>query len=285
MTICYVYKIIFADGCWYWGVSKFKGKPPHLDGYYGSPVTHRDKWKEPHSKIVMKEFCSFEEGKVYEVLCIKPDFNNPRCLNENVGGAFSIETASKGGRAAARKFRGLPRTQEVKNKISNALKGRVFSDDHIQKLKSASRPAIKSESIAKRVASRSGYRHSDETKSKIGSANSGRPKTSEEKLKIAESIKGFVWYNNGIESIQSRQHPGEGWFKGRILDWHSPRTSGMSCYHKNGKNRMFYEDPGDGWVKGSLRSKGKRYYNNGSEHVLAFESPGEGWVLGRLKKS
>ena len=59
----------------------------------------------------------------------------------------------------------------------------------------------------------------------------------------------------------------------------------MKWYNKDGQNKMFKEDPGEGWILGKLTESGKKYYNNGTDHVLAFESPGEGWVLGRLKKS
>jgi len=280
----YGYKIIFADGCWYWGTSKYRGAPPEKDGYYGSPVTHKNKWSLPHAKIVVKIFYAEDQRLDYETNCILPDLGNPRCLNEHAGRAFSKETCIKGGRASAEKSRGVLRSSEVKEKISKALKGKKLTPEHVQKLKKAKRPPISAETISKRVASRKGYKHSEETRRKIGEGNKNKVRTQDEKEKIAGSVKGFKWYNNGEKNVQARIHPGEGWSEGRILDWAKPSNLGMRWYHKDGQLRMFKEDPGDGWTLGRPRAGGKRYYNNGTDHVLTQECPGEGWVLGRLSK-
>lgn len=282
----YGYKILFSDGCWYWGTSEYKGSPPEADGYYGSPVTHKEKWKEPHSKIVLKLFTDRDQRLEYETLCIVPDLNNSKCLNEHASKGFSKDSCRKGGRTSAEKTRGVPRPAEVRNKISEAKTGRKLSPEHVQRLKDADRPPIKPESIVKRVESRKGYGHAERTKQKIGRGNKGKIRTQEQKSQLSEKIKGYSWYNNGQVSIQSRVHPGEGWVKGRLTSWDSPRNSGMKWYHKNAEQKMFSEDPGEGWIPGMLpKSKGKSYYNNGFEHVLAFNSPGEDWVPGRLKRS
>ena len=280
----YVYKILFADGCWYWGTSQYKGLPPEQDNYYGSPVTHKTKWEEPHCKIVVKLF--YEEGSRldYEEMCILPDLGNPKCLNEHAARAFSKEVCKYGGRKAAEKSRGVPRSKEVKDKISQKLRGRTLSPEHVQKLKNAERPPISLEDIAKGVESRRGYRHSKDTIQKISNSQKGKEVTPETRNKISLSVQGYKWYNNGNNNIQSRSHPGEGWIEGRILNWETPRNKGMHWYHKGSEQRMFKEDPGNGWVKGIIRPKGKKYYNNGTEHVLAYECPGEGWILGRLKR-
>ena len=273
----YVYKIIFADGCWYWGTSQYKGHSPECDGYYGSPVTHRYKWKQPFTKIVIKTFDSEEKRLSFETSCIRPDLNNPKCLNEHAGPCFSREIHEKS--------KGVPRPKGVKEKISQALRGKTLSPEHIQKLRDAERPPRTQDSINKGVESRRGYRHSAETIEKIRESNTGKRHTDSSKAKIAQSVSGFKWFNNGVQSIQSHSHPGEGWIEGRLLEWETPRNRGMKWYHKDGRNKMFKEDPGEGWKVGRLCSKGKKYYNNGTDHVLAHECPGEGWVLGRLKKS
>lgn len=130
----------------------------------------------------------------------------------------------------------------------------------------------------------SGYKMPKSVRKRIGESNKGKVRSNKTRDQISSSVKGFEWYNNGLESIQARSHPGDGWEKGRILGWETPRSKGMKWYHKNGKRKMFKEDPGDGWEKGMPKPKGKKYYNNGSEHVLAYECPGEGWIPGRLKK-
>lgn len=280
----YGYKIIFSDGCWYWGTSSYKGEAPEKDGYYGSPVTHKTKWGEPHSKIVLKVFYEEQARLDYEEMCILPDLNNPKCLNEHASRSFSRKICKIGGIASAEKSRGVPRTPEVKEKISKKNKGRKFTPEHIQKLKEAERPAITPEATAKRVESRRGYRHSEETKQKIGESNRRKERPQELRQRIAASVAGYSWYNNGTENIQSRFHPGEGWAMGRLMEWETPRTKGMKWYHREGVRKMFREHPGDGWEKGNPRPKGKRYYNNGTDHVLAYESPGLGWVPGRLSR-
>ena len=101
----YGYKIIFEDGCWYWGTSQYKGAPPEKDGYYGSPKTNKHKWREPHSKIVLKLFYDEESRVEYERMCILPDLNDPRCLNEHAWPCIS--------RAVHERSKGVPRTPEV----------------------------------------------------------------------------------------------------------------------------------------------------------------------------
>jgi len=130
----------------------------------------------------------------------------------------------------------------------------------------------------------SGRKLSEETKQKMSASALGIRCPEEAKKKISEAVSGFKWYHNGEQSIQAREHPGEGWVEGRIISWELPRNTGMKWYHKDGVRKMFTEDPGDGWELGMPKPKGKRYYNNGSEHVLAYEPPAEYWVPGRLRK-
>ena len=126
---------------------------------------------------------------------------------------------------------------------------------------------------------------SEETKKKMSESALGIPVTLKTRKRISESVSGFKWYNNGTESVQSFEHPGEGWTEGRLCTWASPTNLGMKWYHRGGIRKMFKEPPGDGWVLGMPTPKGKKYYNNGTEHVLAYEPPDKSWTLGRLRKS
>jgi hypothetical protein len=95
----YTYKITFEEiPNWYWGAHKEKkyGEP-----YLGSPTTHAWRWGfyTPYMEI-LELFPYTDEGwddacRV-EKRCIKPDLNNPLCLNENAGGYMSLE-ALRGG--------------------------------------------------------------------------------------------------------------------------------------------------------------------------------------------
>jgi hypothetical protein len=96
----YTYKVTFEEiPDWYWGVHKEKkyGEP-----YLGSPDTHAWKWEFytpylqiceifPYTDEGWNEACKIEKR------CIKPDLNNPLCLNENVGGHVSLEIRKKNG--------------------------------------------------------------------------------------------------------------------------------------------------------------------------------------------
>lgn len=81
---------------------------------------------------------------------------------------------------------------------------------------------------------RIGFTHSTETKYKIGSRTRGKTLSEEHKQKIRKSHlgikpseetrklmsknrKGRNWYTNGKTNTQSKQPPGEGWYRGRTL--------------------------------------------------------------------
>ena len=60
MTYFYTYKINFVDGFYYFGSRKTEVKPKD-DIYWGSPKTHKDKWKTTmFSKTILNVF---ENGK------------------------------------------------------------------------------------------------------------------------------------------------------------------------------------------------------------------------------
>jgi hypothetical protein len=95
----YTYKITFKGAdFFYYGVHK---EQKYGEEYWGSPVTHKDVWNcyEPHKEI-LSTFASWEEAKKAEYDLISPVLDCPLCLNENAGGAYSLEAAAKGGKIA-----------------------------------------------------------------------------------------------------------------------------------------------------------------------------------------
>jgi hypothetical protein len=99
----YTYKVTFEEiPDWYWGVHKER---KYGESYLGSPVSHAWKWDfyTPFLEI-LELFPYTEEGWAeacgVEKRCIRPDLNNPLCLNENVGGSMSLEMLKKGSRKA-----------------------------------------------------------------------------------------------------------------------------------------------------------------------------------------
>lgn len=95
----YLYKITFEEiPDWYWGVHK----EDHPGEYYmGSPYTHAWKWEfyTPKKQILQYfEYSAegYRQAKLIEDRLIRPDLNNPLCLNENVGGQYSLAAAALG---------------------------------------------------------------------------------------------------------------------------------------------------------------------------------------------
>ena len=66
---------------------------------------------------------------------------------------------------------------------------------------------------------------SEETRRKISESHKGKVLSEEHKRKIGEARKiagtkppgtnGMKWWNNGVKSIMSKTHPGEGWVRGK----------------------------------------------------------------------
>lgn len=126
----YVYKITFVDQpYWYWGSHKER----EFDEFYmGSPKTNKEYWDlyEP-VKEILEVFEYSEEGykkaRKRENELIKPDFNNPLCLNESCGGAFSTKAISE----SARKRRQDPDyKRRVSETVSEVMKARWQDPDY-----------------------------------------------------------------------------------------------------------------------------------------------------------
>lgn len=142
----YVYKITFEETPdWYWGVHK---ELRFGEFYMGSPVTNAWKWViyTPQKQIVqLFEYSAkgFREAKNLEDRLILPDLNNPLCLNEALGGAYSLESCSQGGKRASEILHSL-KTEDGKSvqAVSGGkASGRVWTEAKIasskQNLKNA----------------------------------------------------------------------------------------------------------------------------------------------------
>lgn len=58
--------------------------------YWGSPSTHKDKWKYfEFEKQILEFFDDWEEAHRTEERLIKPDLSNPLCLNMSCSGSLS----------------------------------------------------------------------------------------------------------------------------------------------------------------------------------------------------
>lgn len=97
----YTYKITFeGTPYWYWGVHKEK---EFDEVYWGSPVTNKWYW-EVYSpeKQILEIFPYSDEGwdaaQLIEQRLIRPDLNNPFCLNERCGVRSSMRVNRENGR-------------------------------------------------------------------------------------------------------------------------------------------------------------------------------------------
>jgi hypothetical protein len=94
----YTYKITFEGApFWYWGVHK---EERYGECYFGSPKTRKWVWDFYEPEIQILEFFPYtdegwEEACEVEKRLIRPDLNDPNCLNENAAGYFSLEVIKK----------------------------------------------------------------------------------------------------------------------------------------------------------------------------------------------
>jgi hypothetical protein len=123
----YTYTIHFVDGYYYHGYHKHEGVDPLTDGYFGSPVTHREKWLTTmHWKEITGLHETIEKVTFAEQEAIRPVYNtDPYCLNANCNGIPTREQAVKGAKKAGKKAG--QRAKENKTNVcdpANQEKGR-----------------------------------------------------------------------------------------------------------------------------------------------------------------
>jgi len=115
---CYTYKINFVDGYYYIGKRILKDIDSLTDGYYGTPITHKEKWNTTmYYKEIIREYDDWIECSKDEIELIKPVLNEEFCLNMNCGGYCSMEILKENGRRV-----GTIQPLEVKK--SNGCKSR-----------------------------------------------------------------------------------------------------------------------------------------------------------------
>jgi hypothetical protein len=237
----YTYKITFEEiPHWYWGVHKEK---KFGETYWGTPHTHKWMWEFYTPKIQILEFFPYTdegwlEANLVEDQIIRPDLNNPLCLNEGCGGRVSREALQRGGY----KMKGVPKTQEHKDKIGRGNKGKKRSPEYCEAL---------------------------------SERNKGRILTEEQKIKQSESIKRFFnenpevraritekakerkWFHNPLtgETRHSTETPGGGWEPGRPISY-----LGAPWWTNGKENRRSFECPGPDWVRGVNNHPSKRRF-------------------------
>lgn len=104
----YTFRVLFADGFYYYARRTSRSRlSPECDGYYGTPITHKDKWNTTvHCKDEIVEYATFEEMALAEISLIRPCLNDPMCLNECCGGLLSLDKITQIGKDNVRLKRG-----------------------------------------------------------------------------------------------------------------------------------------------------------------------------------
>ena len=90
-------------------------------------------------------------------------------------------------------------SEETRNKMSEAQKGKQLSEDTRKKIAEA----------------RKGKHRSAETRKKMSEAQNGKQLSEDTRKKMSEAHKGNHWYNNGVTSILAKTCP-EGFVPGRL---------------------------------------------------------------------
>jgi hypothetical protein len=132
----YTYKITFEEvPYYYYGVKKEKY---FNEEYWGSPKTNKWCWELYTPKKQILELFDFtdegyDEAQEIEKRLIIPVLNDKWCLNENVGGVFSIKCCSEAGKKSGEKTKELrlgihSLTQE--QILQNATKGGKISKEN-----------------------------------------------------------------------------------------------------------------------------------------------------------
>ena len=135
--------------------------------------------------------------------------------------------------------KGKPKTEDVKNKISETLKGKLageknpmygkhHSEATREKISKAEKGKYVSEETRRKLSEASkgnknmlGKKHSEETKKKIGEKSKGRYPSAETRKKLSAAKKGNTntkgkhWYNNGEVSKMAYECP-EGFVPGML---------------------------------------------------------------------
>ena len=144
---------------------------------------------------------------------------------------------------------------ETRKMMSEAHKGKIFSESHKKKISEALK----------------GKHHSDETRQKLSEANKGKHHSEETRKKISESIK-------GEKNPMYGKHRSADTCK-KIAEANKGKHHSAKARKKMSESRIGKHYPKLSDVKKGLHL---HWYNNGVKSILAKTCP-EGFVKGRIK--
>lgn len=237
----YTYKITFEEiPHWYWGVHKEK---KFRELYLGSPVTHRWMWDFYTPKVQILEFFpnteeGWKEANLVEDRLIKPDLNNPLCLNEGCGARVSRAAAQRGGQ----KMKGRPKSEEHKQKIGKGNKGKKRSPEYCEGLSARNKGRVLTPGQKKKQ-SESLLRFFEENP--------------EVRQQIANKAKERKWFHNPStgETRHCKEPPTIEWVEGRPIDY-----LGAPWWTNGVTNKRSFTSPGSEWRRGMANDPKRRKF-------------------------
>lgn len=231
--------------------------------YYGSGKLIRRAIKKYGKEAFVKEV--IEELEDPKLLQDREKYWIKEYNSQDLRLGYNISPGGDGGDTLSNN----PDKKDIISRISNTLKGRVFSEEHKDKLKANHNS--KNPEVAKKISQKlKGRVRSEEHKEKIKQANLGKKRSKESVEKNRAAMRNSKWVYDPVTGEQKRIPESEsnpnGWLPGRNLEFRRQKSESQK-----GIGYKYYRN-----IEGT---KQKRVKNN--------QEPPKGWVEGRAfpKKS
>jgi hypothetical protein len=245
----YTYAYLREDRTPYY-IGKGEGRRAYLQ------LNHKVKIPPKDRILILKDKLLEEESFIHEKYMIavfgRKDLGTGILHNRTDGGSGGIT--------------GLKHTEETKNKMR-----RPNTKEHNEKV---------SESIKRK------WENGEYDREKYRNMNLGKKQSEETKNKKSKSLKKYYENNKRImkeESIEKIKFTlREKYRTGELQN----KCKGTKWWNNGKETRQCKECPGEGWKLGMLRrsSKGFNWWNNGKINKKSLECPGKEWKPGMLKR-
>lgn len=211
----YIYRITnLINGKTYIGQHRYKDLN---DSYMGSGKHLRAAQAKYGIENFKKEILVFNISKKEHIDLLEKTFIAAEREKVGAENCYNISDGGQGGSGTRGKH--WKHSEETRQKISDALKGRHLSEEAKKKLSEAHRGKKLSEEHRRKIRENSkgmkGKHHSEESKRRLSEANKGKKLSEETIRKRSESFKGNCWFNNGKVCIRVKECP-EGFVPGRL---------------------------------------------------------------------
>lgn len=199
----YFYKITnLISGKYYYGIHSTDNLE---DGYMGSSKYLKEDikvlGKENFKKDIIIDYSTRKEASDYEVTILTKEVLQDQ-LSYNLS-------------AAGMNWKIYYPTEEQKLKISNSLKGREFTSEHLEKLSKSARKFRTPEEKLHLKLVNTGKKHTEETKLKMSNSQTGRECKQETREKISRSQLGEKNHRFGKKHTSEWKQEQSKRFKGR----------------------------------------------------------------------